>query len=140
VDQRVADIIGRVSPARTPPRIFISYRRDDAAGDAGRLADHLSRRFGADAIFLDIETIDPGTDFVDVLQTTLQRTSVVLVVIGRRWISLQHADGRRRLDDEHDFVRLADVGIRGNGHMMMLEKNNLEIAAFLRQWVEKNIS
>jgi pimeloyl-ACP methyl ester carboxylesterase len=40
---------------------------------------------------------------------------------------------------EHDFVRLADVGIRGNGHMMMLEKNNLQIAQFLREWVEKKI-
>lgn len=40
---------------------------------------------------------------------------------------------------EHDFVRLADVGIRGNGHMMMLEKNNLEIAAYFRQWLEKKI-
>lgn len=39
----------------------------------------------------------------------------------------------------HDFVRLADVGIRGNGHMMMLEKNNLEIAAYLRGWVEANV-
>src|SRR5262249_22692507 len=40
---------------------------------------------------------------------------------------------------EHDFVRLAEVGIRGNGHMMMLEKNNLEIAAFLRQWIEAKV-
>jgi pimeloyl-ACP methyl ester carboxylesterase len=39
----------------------------------------------------------------------------------------------------HDFVRLIDVGIRGNGHMMMLEKNNLEIARFLQEWVEKKI-
>jgi pimeloyl-ACP methyl ester carboxylesterase len=41
---------------------------------------------------------------------------------------------------EHDFVRLADVGIRGNGHMMMLEKNNLQIAQFLREWIERKIS
>jgi pimeloyl-ACP methyl ester carboxylesterase len=40
---------------------------------------------------------------------------------------------------EHDFVRLADVGIRGNGHMMMREKNNLEIAAYFQQWLEKKI-
>jgi pimeloyl-ACP methyl ester carboxylesterase len=45
----------------------------------------------------------------------------------------------RQAGVEHDFVRLADVGIRGNGHMMMLEKNNLEIAAFLRQWLEKSV-
>ena len=51
-----------------PQRIFISYRRDDAASDAGRLADHLQRRFGADRVFLDVEAIEPGTDFVEVLQ------------------------------------------------------------------------
>ena len=45
----------------------------------------------------------------------------------------------RQAGVEHDFVRLVDVGIRGNGHMMMLEKNNLEIAAFLNQWVEQKI-
>jgi pimeloyl-ACP methyl ester carboxylesterase len=45
----------------------------------------------------------------------------------------------RQAGVEHDFVRLADVGIRGNGHMMMLEKNNLEIAAFLRDWLEKRV-
>jgi pimeloyl-ACP methyl ester carboxylesterase len=45
----------------------------------------------------------------------------------------------RQAGVEHDFVRLADSGIRGNGHMMMLEKNHLEIAAFLSQWLEKKI-
>jgi pimeloyl-ACP methyl ester carboxylesterase len=45
----------------------------------------------------------------------------------------------RQAGVEHDFVRLPDVGIRGNAHMMMLEKNNLEIAAFLRQWLEKRV-
>ena len=45
----------------------------------------------------------------------------------------------RQAGVEHDFIRLADTGIRGNGHMMMLEKNNLEIAAFLRQWLEKRV-
>ena len=45
----------------------------------------------------------------------------------------------RQAGVEHDFVRLADVGIRGNGHMMMLEKNNLQIAQFLRGWIERKI-
>ena len=65
-----------------PPRIFVSYRREDAAGDAGRLADHLTRRFGRGQVFLDIDTIDPGTDFVRVLQSSLRETAAVLVVIG----------------------------------------------------------
>ena len=57
-------------------------------------------------MFLDSETIDPGTDFESVLQTTLQQTAAVLVVIGKRWISLRGDGGTRRLDDEKDFVRL----------------------------------
>ena len=89
-----------------PPRIFISYRRDDAAGDAGRLAAHLTRRFGKDQVFLDIDTIDPGTDFVRVLHKSLQETAAVLVVIGPRWTSARAANGTRRLDDANDFVRL----------------------------------
>ena len=88
------------------PRIFISYRRDDAAGDAGRLADHLHRRFGKHRVFLDIDTIDPGTDFVRVLHASLQETAAVLVVIGPRWTSIRNAEGAPRLDSANDFVRL----------------------------------
>jgi tetratricopeptide (TPR) repeat protein len=89
-----------------PPRIFISYRRDDAAGEAGRLADHLNRRFGRGLVFLDIDTIDPGTDFVRVLQSSLRETAAVLVVIGQRWTSARDSAGGRRLDSAKDFVRL----------------------------------
>jgi pimeloyl-ACP methyl ester carboxylesterase len=39
----------------------------------------------------------------------------------------------------NDFVRLPEQGIRGNGHMMMLEKNNLEVAAFLEGWMRENV-
>ena len=98
-----ADLYSR---KRMPPRIFISYRREDAAGDAGRLADHLNRRFGRGQVFLDIDTIDPGTDFVRVLQSSLRETAAVLVVIGQRWTSVSNSSGVRRLDDAKDFVRL----------------------------------
>ncbi len=85
--------------------IFISYRREDSAGEAGRLAEHLVRRFGADRVFIDIDTIAPGADFVDELGRALNGTAVVLVVIGRQWLSASNADGSRRLDDPNDFVR-----------------------------------
>lgn len=88
------------------PRLFISYRRDDAAGDAGRLADHLYRRFGADRVFLDIDTIEPGRDFVRVLENSLQQTAAVLVVIGRQWAGIRGVDGTKRLDNPLDYVRL----------------------------------
>ncbi len=85
--------------------VFISYRRDDTAGEAGRLAEHLARRFGTHRVFIDIDTIAPGTDFTAALDRALTGTAVVLVVIGRQWLTAVDARGRRRLDDEDDFVR-----------------------------------
>ena len=85
--------------------IFLSYRRDDTAGEAGRLAEHLVRRFGQDRVFIDIDTIAPGTDFTTELERALVGTTVVLVIIGRRWLTAADAQGRRRLDVSDDFVR-----------------------------------
>src|SRR5688500_12370184 len=85
--------------------IFISYRRDDAAGEAGRLADHLARRFGQGRVFIDIDTIAPGTDFTAELERALAGVTVVLVIIGRRWLAAADAQGNRRLDAPDDFVR-----------------------------------
>ena len=85
--------------------VFISYRRDDAAGEAGRLCDHLTRRFGSRAVFMDIDTIAPGTDFVVELDRALNTTAVVIVVIGRKWLTVTNPDGSRRIDDSTDFVR-----------------------------------
>lgn len=89
-----------------PSRIFISYRREDAAADAGRLADHLSQRFGKDRVFLDVDAIAPGSDFVQVLHASLEQTAAVLIVIGPRWTSVSGQDGSRRLDSPSDFVRI----------------------------------
>jgi hypothetical protein len=99
----------------TASKVFISYRRDDAAGDAGRLADHLYKRFGPERVFLDIETIEPGTDFVQVLHRSLKETAAVLVVIGRRWVDITDAAGVRRLDDPADFVRQEVEAALGRG-------------------------
>ena len=98
-----------------PPRIFISYRREDAAGDAGRLADHLHRRFGRDHVFLDIDTIDPGTDFVRMLQASLRETAVVLVVIGTRWTSVRDSSGLRRLGPPHENGRAPTIVTPASG-------------------------
>lgn len=85
--------------------IFISYRREDARADAGRLYDHLSARFGPDHVFMDIDDIAPGADFVEVLDRTLAGIDVLLVVIGRSWLAAD-MEGRRRIDAEGDFVRI----------------------------------
>jgi len=85
--------------------IFISYRRDDAAGHAGRLFDGLKERFGAERVFMDVSDLRPGEDFVAALDRALAASGVVLAVIGPRWLDAADASGRRRLDDPADFVR-----------------------------------
>ena len=87
-------------------RIFISYRREDSAGYAGRLADALESRFGAGGVFRDVDDIGPGEDFVQRLESALGECAVLLVVIGRKWTAAADGRGQRRLDDPGDYVRL----------------------------------
>lgn len=86
--------------------IFISYRRDDSAGYAGRLYDRLKAHFGADSVFMDVEEIEPGTDFVEAIEGAVASCQVLIVLIGNEWLNATDASGRRRLDDPHDFIRL----------------------------------
>jgi formylglycine-generating enzyme required for sulfatase activity len=90
-------------------RIFISYRREDTAGYAGRLYDRLSQKFGCDNLFRDIDSIDYGLNFVEVIQKTVASCDVLLAVIGRQWLSSTDKQGRRRLDNPKDFVCLEIV-------------------------------
>lgn len=87
-------------------RIFIGYRSGDASADASRLHDHLALRFGTEAIFQDVDRINPGQRFAAVLQDALNSCEVFLVVIGPNWVDCRNPDGRRRLDDPEDWVRL----------------------------------
>jgi hypothetical protein len=86
--------------------VFISYRRDDTAANAGRLYDHLSNHFGEDNVFMDIDTIATGSDFTEAIRDALSRCNVMFVLIGRNWLSITDNSGRRRLDNPGDFVRL----------------------------------
>jgi len=86
--------------------IFISYRRLDSQSAAGRLADHLKENMHDVPLFRDVETIEPGVDFVEAIGHALQSCAILLAVIGPRWVSLQDAAGRRRLDDPNDYTRL----------------------------------
>ena len=88
------------------PAIFISYRRGDAEGEAGRLFDDLSAQFGAKAIFMDVMDIKPGRDFRKVIDENVSSCGVLLAMIGKGWINARDDAGRRRLDDPQDFVRL----------------------------------
>jgi hypothetical protein len=86
--------------------IFISYRRDDSAGYAGRLYDRLAAHFGAARVFMDVEGIEPGTDFVEAIEAAVSSCQVLIVIIGDEWTRVTDAAGRRRLDDPNDFIRL----------------------------------
>jgi hypothetical protein len=86
-------------------RIFISYRRDQAAHAVGRLAEELRRRFGKDNVFHDLTSIEPGVDFSEALQKGLELCAAALIVIGPNWASGLDAKGRRRLDNSDDWVR-----------------------------------
>ena len=86
-------------------RVFISYRRDDAAGYAGRLEEALEKRLGHGSVFRDVLDIAPGADFVEAIRQRLAGAKTVLVLIGPRWAG-GDAVGTRRIDDAQDFVRL----------------------------------
>ncbi len=86
--------------------VFISYRRQDSQSAAGRLADHLKDHLHGVRVFRDVETIEPGVDFVEAINRALQSSAIMLAVIGPRWMSITDAAGRRRLDDPHDYNRL----------------------------------
>jgi hypothetical protein len=87
-------------------RIFISYRRQDSAGYAGRLFDRLSNRFGQSNIFMDIDAIELGVDFVQRIQEAVGSCDVLLAVIGPSWLTVTNTNGQPRLSDPNDFVRV----------------------------------
>jgi len=86
--------------------IFLNYRRADTSGHAGRLSDLLDARFGRDAVFRDVESIDGGTDFVYAIQQAVGSARLMLVLIGNTWATETTPAGARRLEDPEDFVRL----------------------------------
>ena len=86
--------------------IFISYRRDDSEGEAGRLFDDLTRAFGNDAVFMDVTGIKPGVDFREVIEDNVAVCGVFLAIVGPVWATIANKDGVRRLDDPRDFVAL----------------------------------
>ena len=87
-------------------RIFISYRRDDSAGYVGHLREKLGQHFGEDSVFRDIDTIEPGEDFVEVIEKAVGSCEVLLAMIGKHWLTVSDSQGQRRLDNQDDLVRL----------------------------------
>ncbi len=87
-------------------RIFVSYRREETAYPAGWLYERLAERFGAGQVFKDVDSIQLGDDFVEVITRAVGSCDVLLALIGDEWLNISDSDGRRRIDDPEDFVRL----------------------------------
>ena len=87
-------------------RIFISYRRADSEAITGRIYDHLVQALGEESVFQDVESIPAGVNFKDYLQETVNACDVLLVVIGKQWLTVTDADGNHRLDQPNDFVAI----------------------------------
>ena len=88
------------------PRIFISYRRDDSAYVAGMLSQRHQSAFGTSSIYIDIDAIPLGIDFREHIQKAVQQCDVLLAIIGQRWLAVDPNNGKRRIDDPTDFVRI----------------------------------
>ena len=86
-------------------RVFVSYRRDDTAGRAGRLGDGLTTRLGAGNVFQDVGSIAPGVDFEAAILGALEATEATIVVIGPEWARLTGSDAIPRLREPGDYVR-----------------------------------
>jgi tetratricopeptide (TPR) repeat protein len=82
--------------------VFISYRRTDAGGWAGRLRDHLALRFGSNVIWQDVEDLNVGKDYLSQILKQIKSSDAVLIVIGPHWLK----DGRKRLGNPEDVLRI----------------------------------
>ena len=89
-----------------PARVFMSYRRDDTAYPSAWLYERLASHFGRKQVFKDIDSIELGDDFVEEITAAVGSCDVLLALIGARWLTITDQDGRRRVDNPDDFVRL----------------------------------
>jgi hypothetical protein len=81
-------------------KVFISYRRTDSAHAAGRLYDRLETWFGKDRVFMDVEHLEPGINFIATIDKAVGECSVLIALIGPQWLTVRDDKGERRLDDD----------------------------------------
>lgn len=91
-------------------RIFISYRREESAYPAGWLFDRLAHHFDGGQVFKDVDSIQPGDDFVEVIATAVGSCDVLLALIGAQWLTITDEHGQRRLDKSRGFRAAGDRG------------------------------
>ncbi len=86
------------------PDIFISYRREDSSGYAGRLYDQISSNFGREHVFMDVADLEPGSDFVDTIEKKVSSCDALVALIGKNWLTIKDEQGQVRLKKPGDFV------------------------------------
>jgi cellulose biosynthesis protein BcsQ len=107
LEDQLTPLLNRLAPASGDgaPKLFISYRRTDS-GYVGRIFDRLQVEFGSDAVIMDIENIEFGVHLEEIIRDRIAKCDVMLAVIGPEWLDAHDRDGRRRLDDPSDIVRI----------------------------------
>lgn len=98
--------LGSLTQLKRRPRIFLSYRRADSADVTAHLYQALAKRYYGRNVFVDIETMRPGTDFRIQIAKTIKRCDAVFVVMAERWLDIRDDQGRRRLNSPDDLVRI----------------------------------
>ncbi len=86
--------------------IFISYRRSDSEYAAGALGRELRSHFDRQLVFRDKEDIDGGVSWKQKVLEEIDKDSALLVLIGKNWANVTDSDGKRRLDNPDDPLRL----------------------------------
>src|SRR4051812_4579273 len=87
------------------PKIFISYRREDSEATTGRISDRLMQEFGPESIFMDVDSMVPGTDFRERIKHLLHQTDLMAVIVGKKWVGPQRGKPLR-IQRENDWVRI----------------------------------
>src|SRR6185503_12553465 len=87
-------------------QIFLSYRRSDSAYVAASLSDKLQQHFGRDSVFFDVDTIPLGVDFREYIGNAVGQCDVLLAIIGDQWVRSVDEQGKRRIDNPSDYVRI----------------------------------
>ena len=100
------DMVSSFSRKCSLGAIFVSYRRSDSQGEAGRLFDDLVKHFGERMVFMDVAGIEAGRDFRKAIEESVAQCGALLVVMGPEWLNAKDESGARRLDDPADFVRI----------------------------------
>ncbi len=101
-------------------KVFISYRRSDAAADTTALRQSLVARFGEEAIFNDVTGIEPGAAFPNVLEEELAQAAVVLAVMGKGWLLATNEWNQRRIDLPGDWVTVELTSALGDPEVTVI--------------------